>query len=460
MGAGGTVVFSPSLSTTPPTGTTGDLKGPVVDNSTGQPIQGATVFVTAARSYTATTGIHGDFSLTGIDPGTYTVTISAVGYLSQTYIVSILAGVMSDMGTVKLSAVPTTGTISGIITDASTGAPLEGVTITATIDTSRWQATTGLEGAYGITNVTPGTLTVSADKMGYNVVSGTGTVTAGGALTFSIGLTKIPTTGDLKGTVIDSSTGLPIQGASILVTGITTGAATNAQGAFLIHDINPGGYTVSITASGYTDRSYTVTLIAGSVTDFGNVKLAPSPIVTTIAGKVTDAATGNPIVYADVSIQGAGLSTKTSSDGSYRLSGITTLDFTVKTSATGYDSLSYNVSTTAYGTYAVDFALNPSQTSNLRIASLTTDKGSYPANTDAIITETLENTGNTPADALIVAQIKDNQGNTIAMVSPSNPSITVAPLSQATVNITWNTGRFAPGIYEIIIKVTDPTTVG
>ena len=457
VAAGGTLIFSPSLSTTPPTVTTGDLKGSVVDNSTGQPIQGATVFVTAARSYTATTGIHGDFSLTGIYPGTYTVTVSTVGYLSQTYTVSIIAGVMTDMGTVKLSAVPTIGTISGIISDASTGATLEGVTITATIDTSTWQATTGLDGAYEITNVTPGTVFVSASKTGYDTVSGTGTVTAGDALTFSVGLTKIPTTGDLKGTVIDSSTGLSIQGANISVTGITTGATTDAQGAFLIQGINPGGYTVSIAAAGYTGQSYNITIMAGSITDIGNVKLAPAPAVTTVTGRVTDATTGSPITYADVSIPGTNFSTKTDSTGTYTINGITQLEFSIKASATGYDSKSYNISTVAYGAYTVDFALSPSRASDIIITFLATDSTSYSANNNVTITATIENTGSVSQETIIIAEIRDNQGNTVAIARFSDSETVIAPLSSTTVNITWNTGQYSPDDYQVVFKVTEPS---
>ncbi len=44
--AGGLLIFSPALSTRPPTATTGDLKGTVLDGVTNQPITGATVAAT------------------------------------------------------------------------------------------------------------------------------------------------------------------------------------------------------------------------------------------------------------------------------------------------------------------------------------------------------------------------------------------------------------------------------
>lgn len=457
--AGVTLIFSPSLSTTPPTVTTGDLKGMVQDNLTGQPINGATVTAAGVNTYTAAIGGMGEFFLSAMEPGSYTVTITAAGYISQDYTVSIIEGVTTDIGTVKLSLQPTTGTISGTITDAATGAPLEGVIVTA-IGAATWQATTSSNGAYQITGVTPGTITVSADKMGYDTVSGTGNVTAGGVLTFSVGLTKIPTTGGLKGTVIDSSTGLPIQGASVSIAGTSYTAATTLSGAFSILSILPGSYTVTITATGYTGQTYIVTIIAGVATDLGTVNLNPQPTVTTITGKVTDSQTGGPIQNADVWITGTGLSTKTDSTGAYTITGIDLLSLIVKAYAAGYNSIIYDLSTSAYGIYTVDFGLSPGQAgADLKIPSLTTDKMSYSANNDISISAAIENTGAGNIETFIIAQIVNPSGEVIAMASPSEPKIILAPQSSAAVNIIWNTDRFSPGEYQIILKVTEPSPV-
>ena len=448
----------------PPAPTTGTVMGTVVDASTNQPLNAVSV---VSGQLSATTDSTGKFSLADISQGTQQITFSITGYSTSTVTANITAGSIINLGTIGLSVNPTTGIIQGIVTDVSNGQPLSGATIQVSGVSGQWSATTATDGSYRITGITPGGVTISANMAGYYTVSGTGTVTAGSTLIFSPSLSTTPptaTTGDLKGTVIDGSTGQPIQGASVTITpnplGINPNATTDSTGAFSILSIPPGSYTVTITAPGYTGQSYTVSIMAGVATDLGIVNLNPQPTVTTIEGRVTDASTGTPLAYADVSIQGTGLSTKTSTDGTYRLSGITTLEFTVRASAAGYDTLSYNISATVYGQYTVDFALNQSRISDLRITSLTVDRAGYPANANTVITATIENTGSASTETLVVAQIKDNHGDVIAVISPSNPLITIAPLSSIPVNITWNTGQFSPGDYQILLKATDPTTVG
>lgn len=95
--------------------------------------------------------------------------------------------------------------------------------------------------------------------------------------------------------------------------------------------------------------------------------------------------------------------------------------------------------------------MNPSQMSDLRIVSLTTDKPSYTAYSDMTITGIIENRGTNMIRALIIAGIEDAQSNTIAVISPSMPLIDFAPLSSKDVSLTWNTGRFAPGDYKVIL---------
>jgi hypothetical protein len=109
--------------------------------------------------------------------------------------------------------------------------------------------------------------------------------------------------------------------------------------------------------------------------------------------------------------------------------------------------------------YTVDFALNPSQPSELRIISLTTDKQNYAASEDVLISATIENQGSTEIEGLVVAEIHDMEGNVIAQVAPSEPNITLAPSANVQTTIQWNTDQFSPGDYSIILKVIDPATV-
>jgi len=97
--AGGILFFNPQLPTTPPSATTGNLIGKVYDAATNQPIEGASIALAGGPS--TTTGGTGAFTITDIPPQTYQVTIAAPGYIAQVYQAMIMAGVTTDVQTVK-----------------------------------------------------------------------------------------------------------------------------------------------------------------------------------------------------------------------------------------------------------------------------------------------------------------------------------------------------------------------
>ncbi|MEM7828011.1 MAG: carboxypeptidase regulatory-like domain-containing protein, partial [Candidatus Aenigmatarchaeota archaeon] len=441
----------------PPPPTTGSVMGKVVDASTNQPLSGVSV---VSGQLSATTTDTGEFTLSGVPAGSQTVTFTLSGYATATATVNITAGSIINLGTIPLSPSPTTGIIKGTVTDAGNGQPLSDVTITVT-GSFTGSTVTGTDGTFIFTNVTPGTVTLTASKTGYYSVTGTGTVVVGGILFFNPQLSTSPptqTTGNLTGKVFDSSTNRPIQGAVISISGGPSGS-TDSQGVFLIKDITQGTYQVTISASGYISQLYQVMILAGVTTDMQIIYLTPSPQTTTVTGKVTDAQTGNPVVGAEIVVVGTNLSAKADSTGTYTITGVNLLEFSLKASATGYDSFTYNVKTTTYGTYTINFALNPSKVSDLRITSLSTDKQSYSAYEKVIITATIENHGNTEIHGLVLAQVQDINDNVIALIAPSDPHIILSPLSSTHTIIQWNTAQFSPGNYSIRLMVTDPQTV-
>jgi hypothetical protein len=364
-----------------------------------------------------------------------------------------------NLGTIPLSINPTTGIIKGTVTDALNGQPFEGVTITVT-GSYNGSTITGIDGSFIFTDVPSGDVTITATKTGYYPATGTGTVITGEILFFNPQLSTTPpqvTTGNLTGKVFDSSTYTPIQDATISLSGGPL-TSTDAQGIFFIQNTIPGTYQVTISAPGYIGQIYQVMIMEGVTTDMQTVYLISSPPSTTVIGNVTDAATGNPIVGAKVEVLGMNISTKTDSAGTYTITGITSLDLLLRASATGYNSVERETIFTKPGTYTMDFVLNPSQISDLRITSLTTDKENYSSYDDVIITASIENVGSTAAETIIVAHIINDIGEVVAIASPLNPRLTVPPLSMASVDTLWNTSQFSPGQYSIILKATDPGT--
>ncbi len=155
----------------------------------------------------------------------------------------------------------TTGTISGTVTDSSTGSPIAGASVSTQPATTT--ATTDSQGNYSISNVTPGSYTVTASASGYFPGSASVTVTAGQTSTCNVALQPVPTTGTISGTVTEEGTGTPISGASVSTQPSTTTVTTDGQGNYTISDVDPGSYTVTASASGYIADSANVTVTAG-----------------------------------------------------------------------------------------------------------------------------------------------------------------------------------------------------
>ena len=444
-------------STPPQTPTTGTVNGIVVDGATNQPLGSVSAFIQSDPTKNAMTDSTGNFTLVNIPQGNQTITFSFSGYMQSTATIAVAGGSISNMGTVRLSPAATTGIIKGIVTDATTGKPLAAATVTVSGSFSG-STLTGSDGGFTFVNVTPGIVTVAAEMTGYYSVSGTGAVTAAEVLFFNPQLsTTAPSTptGGLTGKVFDNTMAKPIQNAMISISGGQT-ATTDTLGSFLITNITPSTYRATVSASGYASQVYQVMIMAGVTTDIQTVNLAPSSQTTTLAGKVTDASTGNALPGAQVQVTGTNLITTTSSDGTYSISGIAQSVFDVRASAIGHDSAGSHVTTAGYGTFAVNFSLNPSQVSNVRITALAADKQAYPANTLVSITTSLQNTGTAALDVLVNIQVWDGANNLLALISHNvEPALTLSAGGTETISLQWDTGQYPPGDYSIILSVVD-----
>jgi len=83
--------------------------------------------------------------------------------------------------------------------------------------------------------------------------------------------------GTISGQVMNAQTSEPIPGANVLVVGTVLGAATDAQGHFVIQKIDPGRYRLQVTALGFETRTLEVRVAAGETTAV-QVKLAETVI--------------------------------------------------------------------------------------------------------------------------------------------------------------------------------------
>ena len=210
---------------------------------------------------TATTDANGNYTLNGVPVGTVQLVASASGFQSVTQSVTVSGGSTSTAN-FTLAAAPAGGTVTGKITNASSGAIVTGVTVS-------WRGgstTSNTSGIYTLTNVTAGTQNITAAKTGYLSRTLAVGVTGGATSTLNI---PIATAGKISVKVVTSS-GAVVSGATITIKGgvisTTVSGLSSSTGIFTTNWIPIGTYTVTVAKSGFTTQSKTTTVSSGVTT--------------------------------------------------------------------------------------------------------------------------------------------------------------------------------------------------
>lgn len=77
----------------------------------------------------------------------------------------------------------------------------------------------------------------------------------------------------VAGTVVDSNTGAPVGGATVMLSGQSIFVTTDPSGDFRISNAAPGGDEILIAAYGYNDSSIPVDIVSGQISDMGTIRL-------------------------------------------------------------------------------------------------------------------------------------------------------------------------------------------
>ena len=177
-----------------------------------------------------------------------------------------------DEGTDGLIDAWNNGTISGTITDSSSGNVIADVSVTNV--TSETTTASGVDGIYSFKNLTSGDYSLAFTKSGYQAKTLTISVSndqnADGNTTLTLN------TGGISGTITDSSSGTVISGVS--VTNTTTGASTtsNDSGAYNFLNLVPGNHSLSFSKSNYQTKSAIIAVMSDQISN-GNTTLTLSP---------------------------------------------------------------------------------------------------------------------------------------------------------------------------------------
>jgi len=225
---------------------------------------------------TVTTNASGVYSSGPLPVGTYTVTASApTGYFDSTQTITLTLG---DTLTLNFPLAQK-ATLIGYVTDATTGLPVLGVTLTvkdagtgiavATVPTplTTVAVTTGPDGSpiNYLGNLPPGTYVVTATKGSYaTLTSAPVTVTNGPFVRLDLKL--VSGIGTLGGLVTDSTGTNPVAGATVTVADSSgTVAATFTTAGSTSAPPPPNGDSSPLNYSGQLAQgTYTVTVSKGS----------------------------------------------------------------------------------------------------------------------------------------------------------------------------------------------------
>jgi thermitase len=365
IGSGRIQAYKAVTGTTTPPPWTGSIVGKVTDAAHGSPIAGALMRCDGTWHEWVVTNSKGEFAFTYLLPGSYKIVASATGYVGVAQVVEVKEGQASRADFALVTSTPTSGSITGKVTDAATGLPIVGATVT---DGAR-TALSDTNGQYIISDVPQGTYTVSASAIGYSASSQAVSVVAGQTITANFALAKLPSPGSIAGKITDSAAGSPIPEATVSDGARTALSDTNGQ--YVISDVPEGNYTVTASATGYSTSSQAVSAVAGQ-TATANFALAKLPSPGSIAGKITDSADGSPIPGATVS-DGVSMAS-TDTNGQFLISDVSEGAYTVAASAAGYSASSQAVSVVAGRSTTADFVLTrlaPSAPNKMWVDSIT-----------------------------------------------------------------------------------------
>ncbi len=360
--------ISLSVTLVPGTGTlSGAVLGPngPLGNAKVTVSNGLLNFVT----HTTSTGSGiGDWTVSQLStPGSYLVQVSAAGYGTQ--VTTVTLGPSASKSNVNTHLSANVGSITGVISSATTDQPLGGAKVTATDGVQTFSATSftvGKLGAYALPNLTiPAHWILTIGGSGYQTqtedinLNGNTTVNtvlsqSGGNLTGTI--TLPPTTKTNATTTI----GLVLSGGTQVYKTLSTSRAPGSSTVqYQFPQVLPGVYTLTAEGYGFTTTSTNVTLTAGATTTSNlSLSLAPAGGINdaTITGTV-NGAVGGALPSVPIELNGTQVTT-TNANGTYTIhnvapgvANITAVGTKVTTnSSNGYTTQSQQVDVSSGGT--------------------------------------------------------------------------------------------------------------
>lgn len=336
----------------------GSLQGTVTDTGNA-PIANATIEVFSGNVLVASTisAANGSYSITGLSPGSYIVGAVASGFSAQQIGAIIQQNVTT---TVDFSLENNPGSIDGTVTDATTTDPIENALVQVfRNNTIVASTTTDASGNYTISDLSPGSYVLSVSATGYENQEVGVIVQSAFAETVDFALSS--NVGTISGQVTEAISSSPIAGAMIEITQdniLVLSLLTDQNGNYVAQDLAPGDYLIQVVAADFQSTLGSATVVTNQTTTV-NFALLSAP--GSVAGQITDATSGDPLVGAVVqlSLGGELLATAvTDSNGNYLIENIAPGSYGIRANFANYGSDFVGVTLLPNQTQVVNLALS------------------------------------------------------------------------------------------------------
>ncbi len=286
---------------------------------------GTQLALSGAGTGTVTADSSGNYTLTNLANGTYTVTPSQPG---QAFVPAIQTITVNGQNRTGVNFTMLTWSISGTVgPDANSGAGTL-LTLSGPVNTT---TTSDAQGHYSFGVLPNGKYTMTPSKTGYTFTPGNLVVTVNGASVPNNNFTAAVPTWSISGTISP-----PLGSATAVILSGTANAivVTNANGNYIFSGLTNGSYTVTPSKSGegFSPGSQSITINGASVS---GVNFTAFPTSTYLVfGTVGPATAGAGTL---LTLSGTVSATTTAdSSGDFSFSGVPNGSYTVTPSKVGF----------------------------------------------------------------------------------------------------------------------------
>lgn len=451
-----------------------NITGQLVDQSTGQLLAGVSIHLSGVATAAVVTDSLGQFSLGISERGLYTLAFEIAGFKTKVVQVNVTKLQAVNLGQVRLEpdvqVDPTIAIVYGVILDAITQLPLEGVDVVITGEQTT-SVSTDSNGMY-TASVGGGPLNVIVRKSGYQEIGASATITLGQRVLFSPVLypdgEPAPTTVGLQGRVVDATSGSAIANAKVTLEYSDSVVVLDLDnsGEIDVSDLATGSVKITVSALGYRASSANAFFTSGTVANVGEVRLVKLAASTTLHGMVKNAVDQQVIPFALIKVIDSPLNASAKTDGSYEIADISSLEFTVEVSAPGFKTKATRISSPEFQSIHLDVSLDPVDNENgFGIHNLTSEFSQYPAYQKATLFADFYNNASNPVDLQMVIELKGSNGYYLrAPVShlafagdEIADSLLHIPANSSSVRVSfeWLTDIIPPDQYEVKLLAYD-----